>query len=216
METSISRVWWLWKPNGSWVETIFIHFPHFLGGISHTPVFVACPPGSKPGWVLGNSISDSMRIPNTRTHHWLVVGPPLWKIWLRQLGWLATQQKWENKNGNQTTNQSSSTNHHFSIFSCNVLGGEIRKKEYVLVSSSSVHPLSAQHFFNPLGIHQPRRWCWSDPGVNVLNNIQLLGIFHLQQILVGSSWAPKRDRKIPTPLICQPLINKPPNGCLKN
>ena len=23
-----------------------------------------------------------------KNHHWLVVGPPLWKIWLRQLGWL--------------------------------------------------------------------------------------------------------------------------------
>ena len=37
---------------------------------------------------------------------WLVVGPPLWKIWVRQLGWLATQDFWENKiDGNQTTNQ---------------------------------------------------------------------------------------------------------------
>ena len=40
------------------------------------------------------------------TDNWLVVGPPLWKIWVRQLGWLATQYFWENsKNGNQTTNQ---------------------------------------------------------------------------------------------------------------
>ena len=23
--------------------------------------------------------------------YWLVVGPPLWKIWVRHLGWLATQ-----------------------------------------------------------------------------------------------------------------------------
>ena len=40
--------------------------------------------------------------------YWLVVGPPLWKIWVRQLGWLATQYAniWENKiDGNQTTNQ---------------------------------------------------------------------------------------------------------------
>ena len=53
--------------------------------------------------------------------HWLVVGPPLWKIWVRQLGWLATQYFWENKidvpnmiipniwenkiDGNQTTKQ---------------------------------------------------------------------------------------------------------------
>ena len=28
---------------------------------------------------------------------WLVVGPPLWKIWVRQLGWLDTQYFWENK-----------------------------------------------------------------------------------------------------------------------
>ena len=32
--------------------------------------------------------------------------PPLWKIWLRQLGWWHSQQKWEHKiHGNQTTNQ---------------------------------------------------------------------------------------------------------------
>ena len=40
---------------------------------------------------------------------WLVVQPPLsplWKIWVRQLGWLETQSFWENKiHGNQTTNQ---------------------------------------------------------------------------------------------------------------
>ena len=36
---------------------------------------------------------------------WLVVWTP-WKIWVRQLGWLATQYFWENKiDGNQTTNQ---------------------------------------------------------------------------------------------------------------
>ena len=29
--------------------------------------------------------------------YWLVVGPPLWKIWVRQLGWLATQYFWEHK-----------------------------------------------------------------------------------------------------------------------
>ena len=40
------------------------------------------------------------------TSVWLVVGPPLWKIWLRQLGWWDSQYEWENaKNGNQTTNQ---------------------------------------------------------------------------------------------------------------
>ena len=41
-------------------------------------------------------------------HHQLVAGwwfQPLWKIWFRQLGWLETQYVWENKNGNQTTNQ---------------------------------------------------------------------------------------------------------------
>ena len=26
-----------------------------------------------------------------KIHIWLVVGPPLWKIWLRQVGWLETQ-----------------------------------------------------------------------------------------------------------------------------
>ena len=29
--------------------------------------------------------------------NWLVVGPPLWKIGVRQLGWLETQLIWENK-----------------------------------------------------------------------------------------------------------------------
>ena len=28
---------------------------------------------------------------------WLVVGPPLWKIWVRQLGWWDSQYFWENK-----------------------------------------------------------------------------------------------------------------------
>ena len=28
---------------------------------------------------------------------WLVVGPPLWKIWVRQLGWWHSQYFWENK-----------------------------------------------------------------------------------------------------------------------
>ena len=37
---------------------------------------------------------------------WLVVGPPLWKIWVRQLGWWDSQFFWENNiDGNQTTNQ---------------------------------------------------------------------------------------------------------------
>ena len=43
---------------------------------------------------------------------------PLWKIWVRQSGWLATQYFWENKiDGNQTTNQNpltSSTAYHIS------------------------------------------------------------------------------------------------------
>ena len=35
-----------------------------------------------------------------------MVGPPLWKIWVRQLGWWHSQYFWENNpNGNQTTNQ---------------------------------------------------------------------------------------------------------------
>ena len=29
--------------------------------------------------------------PRATPHYWLVVGPPLWKIWVSQLGWLATQ-----------------------------------------------------------------------------------------------------------------------------
>ena len=36
---------------------------------------------------------------------WLVVGPPLWKIWLRQLGWWLFPRYGKIKNGNQTTNQ---------------------------------------------------------------------------------------------------------------
>ena len=30
-------------------------------------------------------------VTKSRDYSWLVVGPPLWKIWVRQLGWLATQ-----------------------------------------------------------------------------------------------------------------------------
>ena len=38
--------------------------------------------------------------------YWLVVGPPLWKIWVRQLGWYDIPNICKNKiHGNQTTNQ---------------------------------------------------------------------------------------------------------------
>ena len=38
--------------------------------------------------------------------NWLVVGPPLWKIWVRRFGWWDSLYIWENKiDGNQTTNQ---------------------------------------------------------------------------------------------------------------
>ena len=56
-----------------------------------TPILPQGPP-IVPGKLLG------------RCHHsWLVVGPPLWKIWVRQLGWLDIPNiKWENKShGNQ-------------------------------------------------------------------------------------------------------------------
>ena len=40
----------------------------------------------------------------TINHYWLVVEPPLWKIWARQLGWWHSLYIWENKiDGNQTT-----------------------------------------------------------------------------------------------------------------
>ena len=43
---------------------------------------------------------DSMGPTNKRNkrieHVWLVVGPPLWKIWVRQLGWWHSQYSWEN------------------------------------------------------------------------------------------------------------------------
>ena len=34
---------------------------------------------------------------STMNIYWLVVGPPLWKIWVRQLGWWDSQVIWENK-----------------------------------------------------------------------------------------------------------------------
>ena len=47
---------------------------------------------------------------NDRTQSWLVVGPPLWKIWVRQLGCLETQLNGKIKHGNQTTNQNQTCN----------------------------------------------------------------------------------------------------------
>ena len=44
-------------------------------------------------------------IPAVSCIFWLVVGPPLWKIWVRQLGWWDSQLNGKIKNGNQTTNQ---------------------------------------------------------------------------------------------------------------
>ena len=41
--------------------------------------------------------SPMVSIPSMNILIWLVVGPPLWKIWVRQLGWWDSQVIWENK-----------------------------------------------------------------------------------------------------------------------
>ena len=44
-------------------------------------------------WAISSGIPAGAYL--SRTFFWLVVGLPLWKIWVRQLGWWDSQQKWE-------------------------------------------------------------------------------------------------------------------------
>ena len=46
--------------------------------------------GSPKGPACGKSTDLAMRWENIGQNIWFVVEPPLWKIWLRQLGWLET------------------------------------------------------------------------------------------------------------------------------
>ena len=56
-------------------------------------------------WTVNKRVSEAkssehhpiIDINSSRHIIWLVGGPPLWKIWVRQLGWLDTQYFWENK-----------------------------------------------------------------------------------------------------------------------
>ena len=43
---------------------------------------------SKMHWKDVNIFHDPEMIPSNNIKNWLVVGPPPWKIWVRQLGWL--------------------------------------------------------------------------------------------------------------------------------
>ena len=59
-----------------------------------------------PFFVWTNPTRKSPSRGDSPIDNWLVVGPPLWKIWVRQLGWWDSQFLWENKiDVNQTTNQ---------------------------------------------------------------------------------------------------------------
>ena len=52
-----------------------------------------CPRAARPE----PAVVDRCVGKNSTTLLRLVVGPALWKIWVRQLGWLATQDEWEHK-----------------------------------------------------------------------------------------------------------------------
>ena len=142
--------------------------------------------GKAPPCIMGKFRDKSGSFLDSEKPNWLVVGPPLWKIWVRQLGWLETQYFWENKiDGNQTTNQ-------FGDAGC------------------TSPPLRAVPLFVKIaGTPLPG---WSDKGIHLysplvkkqgLSNVpmfhitQLLGIFHLQQIL-GDVQNPKKGH-LPTP-----------------
>ena len=46
---------------------------------------------------------QAFTFPQSQSQNWVVVGPPLWKIWLRQLGWWHSLYIWEFiKHGNQS------------------------------------------------------------------------------------------------------------------
>ena len=48
-------------------------------------------------WKLIINHGDTYYVINQQSRIWLVVRPPLWKIWVRQLGWLETQYFWGKK-----------------------------------------------------------------------------------------------------------------------
>ena len=70
---------------------------------------------------------------------------PLWKIWVRQLRWLATQYFWENKiHGNQTTNQL-----------CNGIFQQVRLIPYFSLRFSHGFPMFFLFFASPKNCKSP-------------------------------------------------------------
>ena len=64
---------------------------HVAGPCRRTCAFFSYRPAAGKQWLVGRSSRRNWRKRFRCTPIWLVVGPPLWKIWVSQLGWLETQ-----------------------------------------------------------------------------------------------------------------------------
>ena len=78
--------------------TAVVAIPH-IWRIEATGKMINC-------WVLGvPQFQDELCL--SKEDNWLVVGPPLWKIW-KSIGMISNPIYWKIKDGNQTTNQTKS------------------------------------------------------------------------------------------------------------
>ena len=86
---------WLWKPPYLCATLLLDYLLPtwslgFFGILWDSPHVGLRPPGT--GDRSSDQLTNVCRWLNT---YWLVVSPRLWKIWVRQLGWLETQYFWE-------------------------------------------------------------------------------------------------------------------------
>ena len=95
-----------WLPNLTIfsADSIYIHVPH-INNASFPAFFLRYPP---------TNIWIPSKVPNHR--NWLVVYLPLWKIWVRQLGWWHSQLNGKSKNS-MVPVTTSQINHYLSVIS---------------------------------------------------------------------------------------------------
>ena len=105
--------------------------------------------------------------------NWLVVGPPLWKIWVRQLGWLFPMHG-KIKNGNQTTNQETSEHFQDIVDKCNLFP--------LILNTRNIQKSWFSRWCTPICDHTMRVlntrgmglifiWQWSDTFIAGMNSL---------------------------------------------
>ena len=110
--------------------------------------------------------------------HWLVVGPPLWKIWT-SIGMIRNSQYfWENKiHGNQTTNQKMCGKKNTHIY-----GGVLCQSKQIHGKPSVDNPAIADTWWN----HQPYPSffgrIWGNNSQKTSENWEIVPLWYLQPI----------------------------------